>query len=86
MITFRKNSVTGFVVPPSPFQPRFYDMLMLPAKFWILSVICMVYYSAVFPFVSLGQVFLVKKYDYSLGQANFVISEFSHTICFSGYF
>ncbi len=50
-------------------------MLLLPGKFWVLSVICMVYYSAVFPFVSLGQVFLVKKFDYSLGEANFVISE-----------
>ncbi len=43
----------------NPFlQPRLKDMFLLPAKFWILSVVCMTYYSAVFPFVSLGQVWI----------------------------
>ena len=32
------------------------DILTFPLSFWLLSVVCLAYYVAVFPFISLGQV------------------------------
>ena len=31
------------------------DILEFPLSFWLLSVVCLAYYVAIFPFISLGQ-------------------------------
>ena len=54
---------------------RFDDILALPATYWIVCITCLSYYVAVFPFVSLGQVFLVKKFHLTKTFANVVIGK-----------
>ena len=43
-----------------------------PLRFWLLCIICVSYYVAIFPFVSLGQVFFMRKFDFSSSEANFI--------------
>ncbi|KER22066.1 transporter, major facilitator family protein [Opisthorchis viverrini] len=50
------------------------DILHFPAAVWLICVICVAYYVAIFPFVSLGQVFFERKFHLSLTQANVVNS------------
>eukprot|EP00095_Tigriopus_kingsejongensis_P003253 maker-scaffold69_size418775-snap-gene-2.22 protein:Tk03253 transcript:maker-scaffold69_size418775-snap-gene-2.22-mRNA-1 annotation:"hypothetical protein DAPPUDRAFT_59685" len=51
---------------------RFSDVLTFPPSFWLVSVICLAYYVAIFPFISLGQVFFIKKYGLEAKSANFI--------------
>ena len=50
----------------------FRDVLSFPMSFWLLSIVCLAYYVAIFPFISLGQVFFMKKFDFSSSNANFI--------------
>ena len=50
----------------------FRDVLSFPTSFWLLSIVCLAYYVAIFPFISLGQVFFMKKFDFSSSNANFI--------------
>lgn len=34
---------------------RFSDVKEFPATFWLMTVICVAYYVAIFPFIGLGQ-------------------------------
>ncbi len=34
---------------------RFSDVKDFPATFWLMTVICVAYYCAIFPFIGLGQ-------------------------------
>ena len=42
------------------------DILTFPLSFWLLSVVCLAYYVAIFPFISLGQVGLGIQMSLSL--------------------
>lgn len=53
---------------------RITDVKNFPANFWILSLICVMYYLTIFPFVGLAQVFFKRKYDLSDTEANSVNS------------
>ncbi|XP_014248154.1 major facilitator superfamily domain-containing protein 1-like [Cimex lectularius] len=44
------------------------------AAFWLITVICVAYYLAIFPFIALGKVFFMKKFGFSSAKANFVNS------------
>ena len=44
---------------------RLRDVTSFPVSFWLLSVVCLAYYVAIFPFISLGTVFFEKKFDFS---------------------
>lgn len=44
----KKASQAGEVI-------RFSDVKDFPATFWLMSVICVAYYCAIFPFIGLGQ-------------------------------
>merc|ERR1719481_1842449 len=48
------------------------DIFGFPPIFWLLSVICLAYYAAIFPFISLGQVFFMKKFQYDKANANMI--------------
>ena len=50
------------------------DVKNFRANFWILSIICVMYYLTVFPFVGLAQVFFKRKYGLSDDDANSVNS------------
>ncbi len=51
---------------------RVQDVFSFPAAFWLLSVACLAYYVAIFPFISLGQVFFIKKFQFDAHSANFI--------------
>ena len=51
---------------------RLRDVINFPLSFWLVSVVCLAYYVAIFPFISLGQVFFIKKFGFSSSNANFI--------------
>ena len=51
---------------------RLRDILSFPSIFWFCSIVCLGYYVAIFPFISLGQVFFMKKFDFTASEANFI--------------
>lgn len=50
------------------------DILTFPVSFWLISVICVAYYVAIFPFIGLAKVFFMRKYDLDASTANSVSS------------
>ena len=48
------------------------DALQFPKKFWFLCLVCVSYYVAIFPFISLGQVFYMRKFSMDNANANFI--------------
>ncbi|CAH1397376.1 unnamed protein product [Nezara viridula] len=50
------------------------DVLDFSPAFWLISVICVAYYIAIFPLIALGKVFFMRKFDLSADDANFVNS------------
>jgi MFS family permease len=46
------------------------DVKSFKVTFWMVSVICVAYYVAIFPFIALGKVFFERKFDYSPETAN----------------
>lgn len=53
---------------------RMRDIKDFPAQFWLVTVICVAYYVAIFPFIALGKVFFINKFDFTPDQANKVNS------------
>ena len=53
-------------------QVSWKDVLAFPLNFWLVCIICVSYYVAVFPFVTLGQVYFIQKYEFSDSNANFI--------------
>merc|ERR1712088_636141 len=51
---------------------RLRDIFSFPPIFWFCSIVCLAYYVAIFPFISLGQVFFMKKFGMSKSEANFI--------------
>jgi nitrate/nitrite transporter NarK len=47
------------------------DIFKFPASFWYVSLLCLAFYSLVFPFVAFSSMFLQKKFGLSPGQAGF---------------
>ena len=56
------------------FQVQIKDVISFPMSFWLLSIICLAYYVAIFPFVSLGVPFFQKKFQFTQKNANFIAS------------
>jgi hypothetical protein len=56
-------------------QVQIRDVLTFPLTFWLLSFVCLSFYVAIFPFISLGQVFFMKKFDFEPQSANFITGE-----------
>lgn len=50
------------------------DVRTFRITFWMVSVICVAYYVAIFPFIALGKVFFMRKFDFSAEDANAVSS------------
>ncbi|XP_069677136.1 lysosomal dipeptide transporter MFSD1-like isoform X1 [Periplaneta americana] len=53
---------------------RLSDVKDFPPIFWLISVVCVAYYVAVFPFIALGKVFFERKFEFSPDNANTVNS------------
>ncbi len=46
------------------------DALKFPVQLWLVFIICVAYYCAIFPFISIGKVFFISKFDFSPSNAN----------------
>ncbi|CAH4005242.1 unnamed protein product [Pieris brassicae] len=55
-----------------PFRMR--DILNFKTVYWLLSIICVAYYVAIFPFIALGKLFFERKFDFNPQEANTVNS------------
>ncbi|XP_069939340.1 lysosomal dipeptide transporter MFSD1 isoform X1 [Cherax quadricarinatus] len=50
------------------------DVLSFPLTFWLISVICVSYYVAIFPFIGLAKVFFMRKFELNDKTSNAVSS------------
>uniref|UniRef100_A0AAQ5X3E6 Lysosomal dipeptide transporter MFSD1 n=1 Tax=Amphiprion ocellaris TaxID=80972 RepID=A0AAQ5X3E6_AMPOC len=50
------------------------DVKDFPFPLWLIFIICVCYYVAVFPFIGLGQVFFIEKFNFSPAEARAVNS------------
>ncbi|XP_072111549.1 lysosomal dipeptide transporter MFSD1 isoform X1 [Mobula birostris] len=50
------------------------DVKDFPRALWLIFVICVCYYVAVFPFIGLGKVFFIEKFNFSLKEASLINS------------
>ncbi|XP_037534144.1 major facilitator superfamily domain-containing protein 1 [Nematolebias whitei] len=50
------------------------DVKDFPVTLWLIFIICVGYYVAIFPFIGLGQVFFIEKFNFSPSQARAVNS------------
>lgn len=46
------------------------DITTFRITFWMVSVICVAYYVAIFPFIALGKVFFIKRFHFDSDAAN----------------
>lgn len=54
--------------------PKLTDVFSFKPPFWMVSIICVAYYVAIFPFIALGQNFFVDRFGLSPAEANTVDS------------
>ncbi|KAH8390743.1 hypothetical protein KR215_001666 [Drosophila sulfurigaster] len=59
---------------PSGEIPKLTDVFTFKAPFWMVSIICVAYYVAIFPFIALGQKFFMDRFGYTESEANTVDS------------
>lgn len=53
---------------------RLSDVKDFPLNFWMISIVCVAYYVAVFPFIALGKMFFIRKFGFDPDSANKVNS------------
>ncbi|KAM7412994.1 hypothetical protein PAMA_020399 [Pampus argenteus] len=66
-ILHKEQGKTGEVI-------KLTDVKDFPLPLWIIFVICVCYYVAIFPFIGLGQVFFIEKFNFSPAEARAVNS------------
>ncbi|XP_005182702.1 major facilitator superfamily domain-containing protein 1 [Musca domestica] len=59
---------------PSGEIAKLSDVVTFKVTFWMVSVICVAYYVAIFPFIALGKDFFMKKFHFTPPEANNVNS------------
>ncbi|XP_017128498.1 major facilitator superfamily domain-containing protein 1 [Drosophila elegans] len=59
---------------PAGQVPKLTDVFTFKPPFWMVSIICVAYYVAIFPFIALGQNFFVDRFHYTPAEANTVDS------------
>ena len=62
------------IIPSEPVKAgdeiKLSDALKFPLTLWFVFIICVAYYCAIFPFISLGKVFFISKFDFMPSLAN----------------
>jgi hypothetical protein len=61
------------------------DALYFPIELWLIIIICVVFYSATFPFISLAKLFLIRKYESSSELASVQQRSKTQIICKNSY-
>ena len=62
------------------FQIEIKDIKTFPVSFWLVSVVCVAYYVAIFPFISLSKPFFKRKdgFGFDDSQAAILQSKFMY--------
>lgn len=63
-----KRGMTAIVEDEEEFKLK--DVFRLPPAFWVISLLCVTYYSAIFPFTAFATDFFVERYGLSHGAAS----------------
>lgn len=50
------------------------DVKDFPLSLWLIFLICVCYYVAIFPFIGLGKVFFIEKFNFTVKEASFINS------------
>ncbi len=58
-----KKQIVSFVEVESEEQFTLRDALRLPLAFWVISLLCVTYYSAIFPFQGAATDFFIERYN-----------------------
>ncbi len=62
------------LVPSEPVKAgdeiKLTDALKFPLSLWLVFIICVCFYCSIFPFISLGKVFFISKFDFSPASAS----------------
>ena len=67
----RRSTVLGITTSGNTTKEvRIRDIKSFPKSFWFVTLACVAYYGALFPFVSLAQGFFMTKFGYTSQQAN----------------
>ncbi|XP_034722823.1 major facilitator superfamily domain-containing protein 1 isoform X3 [Etheostoma cragini] len=66
-ILHKEQGKTGEVI-------KLTDVKDFPFPLWLIFIICVAYYVAIFPFIGLGQVFFIEKFNFSPAEARAVNS------------
>ncbi|KAF6725774.1 Major facilitator superfamily domain-containing protein 1 [Oryzias melastigma] len=66
-ILHKEQGKTGEVI-------KLTDVKDFPLTLWLIFIICVGYYVAIFPFIGLGQVFFIEKFNFSPAEARAVNS------------
>ncbi|XP_076036499.1 minerva isoform X2 [Oratosquilla oratoria] len=86
MLDMRRSKVLQLGSAETGEKVQLRDVLTFPLSFWLLSVICVAYYVAIFPFIGLAKVFFMRKFDFDETAANevssivYVISAFASPV------
>lgn len=70
----RAQRILRRVDNPTGETARLSDVVTFKATFWMVSIICVAYYVAIFPFIALGKGFFINKFHFTPDQANAVTS------------
>lgn len=60
--------------PPNGEVAKLSDIGTFKITFWMVTIICVAYYVAIFPFIALGKVFFMRKFGFTPEDANTVNS------------
>ncbi|KAM3964851.1 lysosomal dipeptide transporter MFSD1 [Aphomia sociella] len=72
---YRAEKILGRLEEQANEEPfHLKDVLHFKSVFWLVSVICVAYYLAIFPFIALGKIFFERKFDFLPQDANTVNS------------
>lgn len=63
----KETGMTGDVI-------KLTDVKDFPIPLWLIFIICVGYYVAIFPFIGLGQVFFIEKFNFSPAEARAINS------------
>jgi MFS family permease len=79
------------IIPSEPVKAgdeiKISDALRFPVSLWLCFIICVTFYCSVFPFISLGKVFFISKFDMTPSAAAsadsivYLMSAFASPVC-----
>ena len=70
LLDIRRTRIVGKEEVKAGDEIKLTDALKFPLTLWLVFIICVCFYCSVFPFISLGKVFFISKFDFSPVTAN----------------